>query len=409
MPLSVQCSSCSKSYKVKDEFAGRSFKCKECGSVVSVPGGTQKAKAGASPSSRQPARKPSRRETEDDFAPLQRRKSSEYDIPRGRKSKKAPQSNSNLLIGGIAAGVLFFIVAGIGVFMMMGGDDAGASGKQFALGDQSSPTPVSNRNSSPEMSVASEEEESQPDSAPSSEKNTDDSAKSETASTAKPASDPSTQESSAPKQPNILRSESELKWNVNITAPAYDLRNSELFPGEFPVQNQIQTIYKCTTPSPYILLGEKPTYSAPSNCYLVNMETSEVLNEYTLPGGTPRFTCITPDGKSVMFVVDQDAVRSSARLSRAEQIAQNQARLKAEKSGQPFSRYEIYVHSLETGELIRKFEPLTGKRQITYTEFINSDKLILADQADRRGDPNEFEYFRRKGYQVQRMGFLQFM
>jgi hypothetical protein len=37
MPISVDCPKCSKTYTVKDEFAGRKFRCKECGAGVSVP------------------------------------------------------------------------------------------------------------------------------------------------------------------------------------------------------------------------------------------------------------------------------------------------------------------------------------------------------------------------------------
>lgn len=37
MPIDVTCSGCSKSYSVPDERAGQRFKCKACGTAVSVP------------------------------------------------------------------------------------------------------------------------------------------------------------------------------------------------------------------------------------------------------------------------------------------------------------------------------------------------------------------------------------
>jgi hypothetical protein len=40
MPISVSCPACGKEYNVKDEAAGRKFKCKECEAVVEVPAGS---------------------------------------------------------------------------------------------------------------------------------------------------------------------------------------------------------------------------------------------------------------------------------------------------------------------------------------------------------------------------------
>jgi hypothetical protein len=37
MPISVDCPQCGKTFRVKDELAGRKFRCKACRSVVSVP------------------------------------------------------------------------------------------------------------------------------------------------------------------------------------------------------------------------------------------------------------------------------------------------------------------------------------------------------------------------------------
>ena len=37
MPISVSCPHCGKEYNVKDEAAGKKFKCKECEAIVEVP------------------------------------------------------------------------------------------------------------------------------------------------------------------------------------------------------------------------------------------------------------------------------------------------------------------------------------------------------------------------------------
>lgn len=37
MPQSVQCTSCKQSYQVRDELAGKRFKCKKCGAAVLIP------------------------------------------------------------------------------------------------------------------------------------------------------------------------------------------------------------------------------------------------------------------------------------------------------------------------------------------------------------------------------------
>lgn len=37
MPISVECEGCGKNYRLGDDKAGKKFKCKECGEVVSIP------------------------------------------------------------------------------------------------------------------------------------------------------------------------------------------------------------------------------------------------------------------------------------------------------------------------------------------------------------------------------------
>lgn len=48
MAISTACESCGRDYKVKEELAGKRFKCKDCGEVVTVPVGRTGAKAASS-------------------------------------------------------------------------------------------------------------------------------------------------------------------------------------------------------------------------------------------------------------------------------------------------------------------------------------------------------------------------
>lgn len=54
MSIAVECEVCATSYKVADKFAGKKFKCKECGETCQVPGGTSVSKTQKPPVKRKP-------------------------------------------------------------------------------------------------------------------------------------------------------------------------------------------------------------------------------------------------------------------------------------------------------------------------------------------------------------------
>jgi len=49
MSINVSCNKCSKSYRMKDEYRGKKFKCKECGSVLVVGSNSAKASRAKQP------------------------------------------------------------------------------------------------------------------------------------------------------------------------------------------------------------------------------------------------------------------------------------------------------------------------------------------------------------------------
>ena len=65
MSIQIACQSCSKRYRVKDELAGATLRCKECGSVITVPRGSAQGKGRKSPPSQpaSPAARPKRTRT----------------------------------------------------------------------------------------------------------------------------------------------------------------------------------------------------------------------------------------------------------------------------------------------------------------------------------------------------------
>ena len=69
MPIQVSCPQCERSYKLKDETAGKRFKCKECGATVQVPA-PMKAKAAHSAKPKARRTKPAKlsKQRDDDFA-----------------------------------------------------------------------------------------------------------------------------------------------------------------------------------------------------------------------------------------------------------------------------------------------------------------------------------------------------
>lgn len=83
MPITVECSSCGKKYKVRDDMAGDTIDCKDCGEEIDVPGG--------------------------------RRKSSGSKGRRG-KSSGGGGANVGLLIGGIGGGFVLLLIIGFVAF-----------------------------------------------------------------------------------------------------------------------------------------------------------------------------------------------------------------------------------------------------------------------------------------------------
>jgi predicted Zn finger-like uncharacterized protein len=89
MPISVSCGECGTSYTVKDEAAGRKFKCRECSAVIEVPAGLGVAPqpaADRAPVVPVPPR--------DEAAP---RELSSTAPPRRRRTPDAPSSGSSAL------------------------------------------------------------------------------------------------------------------------------------------------------------------------------------------------------------------------------------------------------------------------------------------------------------------------
>ena len=69
MPIQVSCPQCERSYKLKDETAGKRFKCKECGATVQVPAPVKaKAAHSAKPKARRTKPAEPSKQRDDDFA-----------------------------------------------------------------------------------------------------------------------------------------------------------------------------------------------------------------------------------------------------------------------------------------------------------------------------------------------------
>ncbi len=150
MAIPVECTFCFQKYRVRDEFAGKAIKCKECGGELRVPsggpakskpsyldddeevGGSYSAKgsddwessfgAGSKPKKRSAAKPPA--------VPLKRSTSrsqddaDDDDVPSGRtfKKKKADRGKLFLIIGLAAFASIAAVVVGI-IFSTMGKGD----------------------------------------------------------------------------------------------------------------------------------------------------------------------------------------------------------------------------------------------------------------------------------------------
>ncbi|MDB5388284.1 MAG: hypothetical protein JWM11_3930 [Planctomycetaceae bacterium] len=111
MPIEVTCDSCSISYRVKDERAGTTIKCKECGSRIKVPN----------------------EDSEEDDLPQTPRPGAGKGQRKSLKRKKSAESNPQMLIiagGGIAA----LAIVGLLIFLFTRGGKAPGDGNGIAAG-----------------------------------------------------------------------------------------------------------------------------------------------------------------------------------------------------------------------------------------------------------------------------------
>ncbi len=119
MPIEVSCDSCSNSYRVKDDRAGTTIKCKVCGSRIKVPAEDEEEED-LPVSTRRPSGKPGRKGSK-----------------RGRSSKGGNQQA--LLIAGVG-GVSILVVVGLLVLLLTrsgkapGGADVADGGQAAAVG-----------------------------------------------------------------------------------------------------------------------------------------------------------------------------------------------------------------------------------------------------------------------------------
>lgn len=107
MSISVQCTGCKKSFKTKDEFAGRRIKCPGCGQVLAVPAAEAELRVAAAPAPKKtPAAKrpPAPVAGEWDAADNAR-----YSPPRG--SRKGRWILLSLLVVGAAVGTYMYLYA----------------------------------------------------------------------------------------------------------------------------------------------------------------------------------------------------------------------------------------------------------------------------------------------------------
>lgn len=104
--LSFACESCGKSYECSDDLAGRSLRCKQCGSVVRIPGGSVRANSRVQPSYAGQSSAPMR------FGPPAAEKTFADERPFGGRegSGSMPLSKMILIGGGVGAVLVVFLL-----------------------------------------------------------------------------------------------------------------------------------------------------------------------------------------------------------------------------------------------------------------------------------------------------------
>ena len=126
MSIRVVCQ-CEYDFHVKDELAGKTIRCPECGDAVSVAGGTstpapaKRKKRAVKSAKAEPAKQRQSREDEFDDEPRSTRRDSRREKPK-RNSKPVKQGVSPAMLwGGIAGGVAVGVI--VALFFVLGGDD----------------------------------------------------------------------------------------------------------------------------------------------------------------------------------------------------------------------------------------------------------------------------------------------
>lgn len=107
MPITAQCDSCFREYRLEDHLAGKKIRCKECGEVIAVPSARRGGSGGGRGRRPRPAARPQRARRDDyepdDFGDA---------APRSRGRSKGGTNKTLMTIGAIIGGVALFGVLG---------------------------------------------------------------------------------------------------------------------------------------------------------------------------------------------------------------------------------------------------------------------------------------------------------
>ena len=146
MTILASCTACSREYRLKDEMAGKSFSCKDCGEKVRVGDGT--ASARPKPSAKSKQREPENDPWAEPLPPRRRTNSSSGNAGASRRTAAAGKSSKAPLFIGLGVGVVALIVVAVLFFPKSDSSNAVAessapSRQTNAAGDASSSVPAS--------------------------------------------------------------------------------------------------------------------------------------------------------------------------------------------------------------------------------------------------------------------------
>ena len=378
MPISFACPSCDFSYQVRDEYAGRDFKCKSCGKAIQVPAGAgalaRKKRASASlPARQKPAR--SNRQSTEEFAPLRRQKYR----PAAAGSKKKNQSSRPkiLMIGGIVGGLLV-LLGGIGLLMMPGQESAPtstSSEKRLIEANQPQMAPSDSGRLADDRTI-SESEEPAVAATGDSPKIADNTIQATTSS-------------------NRGLPDDELTWNVEIEVPAEQQLRPELLSKPMNIRGLCSKYRLSTTYSPFVAFDYRESFSSPEILICANLESCQILGQMTPPAGSFYHSTISPNGKYLL------QCQSAADASMSPDLPAGQVR---STNTDPIIMVKVY--SLETGTEVRTFQ-LPAGRQVMYADFGDNDSIIIQDNSIRDGAKSDLVFFKDQGYQVRDIGPVQ--